>query len=73
MWQEITDLATRREDVVVRDKKLFEARNVPNAEDDLDKMKQWVRSIKCSIRRRVNREMREIQNIGRNFYRKTLG
>ena len=60
LYLQIVEFTERRNDVVARDRGLFEDRNVPKPEDDLNRMKQWLRGVKGSIKRRE--KIDEIQN-----------
>ena len=60
LYIQIIELKERSNDVVACDRGLFEERNVPKEDDDLNRMKQWLRGVKGSILRRE--KIDEIQN-----------
>ena len=62
-YRRVEELRGKSADVSVRDRGLFEERNVPKAEDSLDRMRQWVRSVENSMVRREQSEVRENRNM----------
>ena len=63
----MSDLRGRDMEVSVKDRALFNGRNVPEADDDPTKMQEWIRSVKGSIKRREELESREHRDLRSYF------
>ena len=70
---EIRLLQERKNDVGAKDRGLFLKQNIPRAKEGVDRMQQWVRSVRNSIRRRAAAEKRTNRKIGEYFRVTTRG
>ena len=64
---EISLLKEKKYETGVTDRSLFLEHNIPSANDGLDRMEQWVRSVKNSIERRKDTEKKTHRRIDQYF------
>ena len=67
LMAEVEVLKMKRDEVGAADRGLFRIQNIPNAEKGIDKIDQWVRSVRNSIVRRRERDERSHRRIEEYF------
>ena len=67
LMAEVEVLKMKRDEVGAADRGLFRTQNIPNAENGIDKIDQWVRSVRNSIERRRERDERSHRRIEEYF------